>query len=222
MSVRPEDFEVNFHEYAERKDAYILIEKCALIVAESDIDLDVFIENFVRERGLSEDWSNFWSGVKDTAAWAWEKTKNFGPVKAGADRLNRAFDDKYMKAYNSLKTLHDFLSKVEGGDNVFSQNDGSKKVADWVGTMLGQLGKEKQGVQSLLYGVSNPQTQQDVTANTTNKAGAGQQNVGAGVAPSDKVYPPQNQKSRTYRPNHGGYAGSQKAPVFSNFLREIR
>ena len=113
MSVRPEDFEVNFHEYAERKDAYILIEKCALIVAESDIDLDVFIENFVRERGLSEDWSNFWSGVKDTAAWAWDKTKNFGPVKAGADRLNRAFDDKYMKAYNSLKTLHDFLSKVE-------------------------------------------------------------------------------------------------------------
>lgn len=143
---------MRFREYAENRETDLLIERCALIASRSDMDIDVFIESFIEEQGLSEDWNSFVAGAKNTAKWAWDKVKNFGPVKAGTNALNNAFDDKHRKAINALRNLHQFLSNNEQAKGVLSKNKSNMSVTDYIGELAKSLERES-GISRLANGV---------------------------------------------------------------------
>lgn len=143
---------MRFREYAENRETDLLIERCALIASQSDMDIDVFIENFIKEQGLSEDWNSFVAGAKDTAKWAWDKVKNFAPVKAGTQALNRVLDDRHRKAVNSLKDLQQFLANNEQAKGILSKNKSNMSVTDYIGELVKSLERES-GISRLANGV---------------------------------------------------------------------
>lgn len=116
------------------------------------MDIDVFIESFIEEQGLSEDWNSFVAGAKDTAKWAWDKVNNFAPVKAGTQALNRVLDDRHRKAVNSLKDLQQFLANNEQANGILSKNKSNMSVTDYIGELVKSLERES-GISRLANGV---------------------------------------------------------------------
>jgi hypothetical protein len=182
---------MGFREYVDNKEVEVLMERGARLFERSSVEPEVFIEEFVKQYGLSEDWNDFWSGVKNRAAQAWDAVKNFGPVKAGTNAVNRALSDKYTRSINALKDLHQFLGKSEQARSVFSKNKTDMRVTDYIGELINSLQRETD-IAYLVNGVER-NNQSNVAPNppATNAAAA----------------PATPQSSRFQRPQHGGYTG---------------
>jgi hypothetical protein len=133
---------MNFREYIENEEIEVLMERGARLFSQSGLDHEVFIEEFVKQHGLSEDWNDFWSGVKNRAGQAWNTVKNLAPVKAATGVVNHALGDKYSRSLTALKDLHQFLTKNPNAESVVSKNKTNMSVTDYIGELIKNLQHE--------------------------------------------------------------------------------
>lgn len=146
---------MRFNEYLDRKLVESRLDRCAEILAESDIDPEVFLEGFVSQHNLEEGWGEFWQGAKNFAKNTWNKAWDYTMKTPATNHWHQGIQnmaaDKFTKAKNALKALHDFLGKNEQAKGVLSKNKSNMSVTDYIGDLLKRLEQET-GIAQLAQG----------------------------------------------------------------------
>lgn len=142
---------MSFRNYKESRDADLKVDACVRLFVEGGVDPHGFIESFLEDHDLSEDWKSWWGGITDFA-------RGVGRAAFGG-----SFHDEFTKAKNAMTDLQKFLASNEQAKALKSKNNPAMGAADYISSLLKQL----EGEVEIAQVAKDAQTPGHIASDTT-------------------------------------------------------